>query len=88
MPSCFPSRANLPGAVRSKAARVHIAASGEFYQLIVKLQTASDTKEEHFIVSGRINHTWGSTNVSKKQCREDFSGRLLDINRKVFFRSF
>lgn len=45
-------------------------------------------KERHFIVSRRINHTWGSTDVSKKQCRKDFSGRLLDINRKVFFQVF
>lgn len=61
---------------------------GVFYQLIVKLQTASEAKEKHFIVSRRINHTWGSTDVSKKQCKKDFSGRLLDMNRKVFFRSF
>lgn len=46
-------------------------------------------------MSRGINHTWGSTDVSKKQCRKDFSGRLLDINRKGFgggggggFRSF
>lgn len=58
------------------------------YQLIVKLQTASDAKEKHFIVSRRINRTWGSTDISKKQCRKDFSGRLLDMNRKVFLRSF
>lgn len=61
---------------------------GVFYQLIVKLQVASEAKEKHFIVSRRINHTWGSTDVSKKQCRKDFSGRLLDMNRKGFFRSF
>lgn len=61
---------------------------GVFYQLIVKLQTALEAKEKHFIVSRRINHTWGSTDASKKQCRKDFSGRVLDMNRKVFFRSF
>lgn len=61
---------------------------GVFYRLIVKLQAAPEAKEKRFIVSRRINHTWGSTDVSKKQCGEDFSGRFLDMNRKGFFRSF